>query len=65
MQARMLHRDRRGLVVKVHSHVRFIRRKLLRKLSSPCNCTKWVHNPLLIFSVHAKVDQIASVNVPG
>ena len=25
---------------------------------------KWVHNPLLNFSVHTKVDQIASVNVP-
>ena len=25
---------------------------------------KWVHNPLLNFSVHVKIDQIASVNMP-
>ena len=46
------------------SHLRFIRRELLLELFSPYNQEKWVHNPLLNLSVHAEVDQIASVNVP-
>ena len=41
--------------LRVHSHLRFIRRELLRELFSPCNHEKWVHNPLLDFSVPAKV----------
>ena len=35
----------------------------LYELFSPRNCEKFAHNPLLNFSVPAKVDQIASVNV--
>ena len=50
--------------LRVHSHLRFIRRELLHQLFSPHNHKKWVHNPLQNFSVHAKVDQIASVNAP-
>ena len=38
--------------------------ELLHELFSPQNHEKWVHNPLLNFSVHAKVDQMASVNAP-
>ena len=41
-----------------------IRPELLSELFSPRNRKKWVHNPLLHFSVHAKVDQIVSVNAP-
>ena len=33
-------------------------------LVSPCNCQKWVHNPLLDFSVQAQLDLIANVTVP-
>ena len=46
---------------KVHSHLRFIRDELLSDLFSPHNYEKWVHKPLLYFSVHAKVDQIAII----
>ena len=38
--------------VRVHSHLRFITRDLLRQLFSSRNCKKWVRNPLLNFSVH-------------
>ena len=48
--------------VMVHSHLRFIMRELLCELFSSHNRKKWVHNPLLNFSVHAIVDQIAGVN---
>ena len=51
--------------LRVHSHLRFIRRELLPKLVSPRNHEKCVHNSLLNFSVHAKVDQITSVNAPA
>ena len=40
-----------ALSFKVHSHLWFIRRELLRKLFSPLNREKWLHNPLLNFSV--------------
>ena len=50
------------LGVKVYSHLRFIRHQLLRELFSPRNHEEWVCNPLLNFSVHAKVHQIASVH---
>ena len=33
-----------------------------REFFSPHNRLKWVHNPLLNFSVHGKVDQIANMN---
>ena len=49
--------------LKVHSHLRFIRHELLRELFRPCNCEKWVQNPLLNFLVQVKIDQISSVNV--
>ena len=48
----------------IYSHLRFARHELLHELFSPCNHKKWVHNPLLNFSIHVKVDQIASVNMP-
>ena len=47
-----------------NSHLRFFRRELLRELFSPHNRKKWVHNPLLNFSVHTIVDQIAGVTAP-
>ena len=50
--------------LRVYSHLKFIRRQLLCEIFSPHNCEKWVHNPLLNFSAHTKVDQIASVNAP-
>ena len=50
--------------VRLNSHLWFFRRELLRELFSPCNSKKWVHNPLLNFSVHTIVDQIAGVNAP-
>ena len=50
-----------GRTVKAHSHLRFIRRELLPELLSPHNQEKWVHNPLLNFSIQTKVEQIASV----
>ena len=50
--------------LRLNSHLRFFRRELLRELFSPRNRKKWVDNPLLNFSVHAIVDQIAGVNVP-
>ena len=53
------------LSVKVHSKLRFVRHGLLRELFSPHNHNKWVHNPLLNFSVHAKVDKITSVDAPA
>ena len=49
----------------IHSYLPFIRRELLRELFNPCNHEKLVHNPLLKFSVHIKIDQIASVNAPA
>ena len=49
---------------RLNSHVRFFRRELLRDLFSPRNCKKWVGYPLLNFSVHVIVDQIAGVNAP-
>ena len=45
--------------LKVYSHLRFIRSELLREIFNHKN---WIHNPLSNFSVHANVDQIASVN---
>ena len=50
--------------VKVHSHLKFIRHEILRERFSQCNHEKWLQNPILNFSVQAKVDQIASVNAP-
>ena len=52
-----------GYTLKVHLHLKFIRRELLRELFSPHNRKKWAHNPLLTFSVQAKVDHKVSVNV--
>ena len=64
------------LTFRVLSHLQFIRQEPLRELFkkmgtqpiielfSPCNQEKWVNNPLLNFLVHAKFDQIASVNAP-
>ena len=43
-------------------NLRFIRCELLHGLFRQCNHEKWLHNPLLNFSLHAKVDQIASVS---
>ena len=42
--------------------VRLIRHELLHELFSSRKCKTLVHSPLLNFSVHGKVDQIASVN---
>ena len=53
-----------GVPLRLNSHLRFFRRELLRELFSPRNRKKWVDNPLLNFSVHTIVDQIAGVNVP-
>ena len=50
--------------IRVHSHLRFIRRELLHELFSPRNHEKLVHNPLLNFSVNVKVDQIVILNAP-
>ena len=50
--------------IRVHSHLRFIRRELLHELFSPRNHEKLAHNPLLNFSVNVKVDQIVIVNAP-
>ena len=50
-------------LLRAHSYLRFIRHKLLRELFSPGNHKKWAHYQLLNFSVHTKVDQIASVDV--
>ena len=50
--------------VRLNSHLRLFRRELLRELFRPRNRKKWVHNPLLNFSVCAIVDQIAGVNAP-
>ena len=44
--------------------LRFIRHEVLHELFIPRNREKWAHNPLLNFSIHVKVDQIANVNVP-
>ena len=50
----------------VHSHLRFIRRKVLRELFSQLNCKKkLVHSLLLNFSVHAKVYQIHKSHFSG
>ena len=38
---------------------------LLCEFFSPCNCKKWVQNPLLNFSIHAKNHQVSSVNAPA
>ena len=46
--------------LKVHLHLWFTRRELLRKPFT----NKWVRNPLLNFSAHTKVYLIASVNAP-
>ena len=48
----------------VHSHLRFIRCELLCDLFSPCSYKKMGTQPIVELSVHAIVDQIASVNVP-
>ena len=53
-----------SFALRVHSHPQFFSRELLREIVRLCNCEKWVHNPLLSFTVHAKVDQIASINGP-
>ena len=53
----------KGYTIMVNSHLRFIRRELLRELFSPRNHKKWVHNPLLNYSVHAKVEKIAGLNI--
>ena len=50
--------------LRLNSPLRFFRHELLRELFSPRNRKKWVHNPLLNFSVHAIVDQIVGVNAP-
>ena len=55
---------RTALRVRVHSHMRSIRRGLLRELFCWCNHENGYYIPLLNFSVHAKIDQIASVNAP-
>ena len=47
--------------LRVHSHLRFI----WHELFSPHNHEKWVHNPILNFSVHSKVGQLVSVNAPA
>ena len=39
-------------------HLRFIRHELLREPFNPFNRKKWVHKPLLNFSVQAKVEQV-------
>ena len=46
--------------MKLNSHLRFFKRELLLELFSLRNRK----NPLLNFSVHAIVDQIAGVNAP-
>ena len=50
--------------IRLNSHLRFFRRELLHELFSPRNHKKWVHNPLLNFSVHPIVEKIAGVNAP-
>ena len=45
----------------VHSHLPFIRRELLHDISVH-TIAKWVHNPLLNYSVHAKVEKISGLN---
>ena len=50
-------------VLRVHSHLKFIRRDLLPELFSPYNRKMGAH-PLLNFSVQANIDQTVSVNVP-
>ena len=50
--------------LRLNSHLRFFSRELLCELFSAGNRKKWVHNPLLNFSVHTIVDQIAAVNAP-
>ena len=54
----------KSLRFRLNSHLRFFRRELLCELFSPRNRKKWVHNPLLNFSVHAIVEKIAGVNAP-
>ena len=49
---------------RLNSQLRFFRRELLREPFSPHNHKKWVHNPLLNFSVHTIVGQIAGLNAP-
>ena len=51
-------------VLKVDSHLQFIRNELLSELFSPNSCKNGYTTQLLNFSVHAKVDQIASANAP-
>ena len=52
--------------LRVHSHLRFIGRELLREGFCQCDCEKWIHNPLLNLSVQENVDQrVASVDVPN
>ena len=50
-----------AITKRLHLHLQFISRELLRELFSPRNHEKWVHSPLLNFSVRAKFYQIASV----
>ena len=40
-------------ILRIHSHFRFIRRKLLCELFNACNHKKWVQKPLLSFSFQA------------
>ena len=51
------------LRLRLNSHLQPFRQSL-RELLSPRDCKKWVHNPLLNFSVHAIVDQMVGVNAP-
>ena len=49
---------------RVLSHLRFTRRELLDEIFRPHNRKRGDTTHLLNFSVHAKVDQIALVNMP-
>ena len=52
-------------VLRAYSYLRLSRRELLREFFSARNRKKRVHNLLLNVSVHAKLNQISSVNVPN
>ena len=51
-------------VLRVHSHLRRVKCELLHELFSPRNREKWVHNPSLNSSAHAKANQTANANAP-
>ena len=51
--------------VRLNSHMRFLSVNYCVNFSVHAIAKrKWVHNPLLNFSVHTIVDQIAGVNAP-